>query len=154
MNSKLAETIETFQSIDPELRTEVLLDYSKKLPPLPEALAAKRDAGLNRVHECQTPVFLFVEVDGDGHAHLFVDVAEEAPTVKGYLAILVEALNGAPVEDFAALPDDLLEHFQLGHLIRMQRVIGLTAILQRIKREVAAAAIKASTAEASNTGGA
>jgi len=142
MNAKLAETLDTFQSIDPELRTEVLLDYSRKLPALPEQYAAQRDAGVNQVHECQTPVFLFVEVEAPGNIRLYVDVAEEAPTVKGYLAILVEALDGAPAQDFAELPDDLLAHFKLDHLLRMQRVIGLHAILQRIKREVAAAAAK------------
>ena len=67
-NNALADIIETFQSVDTPMRLELLLDYSKKLPPIPDELAAERDAGLNRVHECVTPVFLWVKRGESGES--------------------------------------------------------------------------------------
>jgi len=134
----LQEVIDTFASVDPQMRLELLLDYSKRLPPLPHELAAKREAGENQVHECMTPVFLWVVPENtNGGVRVYADVAEEAPTVKGYVSILVSGLEGATVDDIQSLPADLLEHFQLQPVIRMNRVVGLSAIIGRIKREAA-----------------
>lgn len=133
--TNLSEIIDTFQSVDPEMRLELLLDYSKKLPPLPQRFHAQRDAGLNRVPECQTPVFLWVESNGDG-VHLHADVAEESPTVRGFISILIQAFQGASAKDIAESPNELLSLLGLANHIRMTRAVGLTAVLARIKREV------------------
>jgi cysteine desulfuration protein SufE len=135
---RLDNIIDTFQSVEPETRLELLLDYSQRLPPLPDRLKAQRDAGLHRVPECMTPVFLWVERD-NGHVRLYVDVAEEAPTVKGIVSILVDAFDGRPTEAFNDLPLDLVHRLGLQGHIRMQREVGLSAISGRIKREALAA---------------
>lgn len=137
MPAALDDIIDTFQSVDRETRLELLLDFSKKLPPLPPEHKAARDAGLNRVHECMTPVFLFVERD-NGRVHLHADVAEEAPTIKGFVSILVQGLEGATPAEVAATPNDLVDRLGLADLLRMNRAVGLAAVLARIKREVAA----------------
>lgn len=131
--STLDEIIDVFQSVDPQMRLELLLDFSKRLPALPSKYQAERDAGLHRVPECETPVFLWVETD-HGTVHIHVDVAEEAPTVKGFISILVKAFNGAKPQDLAQAPLDLLERLGLADIIRMNRAVGLAAILGRIKR--------------------
>jgi cysteine desulfuration protein SufE len=133
----LADIIDAFQSVDPQTRLELLLDYSKRLPPLPERLAAERDAGEHRVHECMTPVFLWIERD-NGALHIHADVAEEAPTVKGFVSILVAALEGASPDEAREIPSDLIEQLGLHDVIRMNRMVGLTAILARIRREASA----------------
>jgi cysteine desulfuration protein SufE len=117
-----------------------LLDYAKKLPPLPERYHAERDAGMHKVPECQTPVFMWVEVDEPHGTQIHVDVAEEAPTVQGLLSIIVNGCNGEPAEKVKALPSDLINELGLGEKIRMQRHVGLTGIIGRIKNEVARAA--------------
>ena len=66
----LETLIPRFQAADRTTRLETLLDYSKKLPPLPERYEAEKELGHNRVHECQTPVFLWVNkrfYRGEGH---------------------------------------------------------------------------------------
>ena len=80
--------------LDPQLRLEMLLDYANALPPLPERLHAQRDAGLGRVAECQSPVYLFTTVEDDT-VRLFADVPEQAPTARGFVSLLVDALDGA-----------------------------------------------------------
>lgn len=137
--SKLEEIIEMFQSVDDEMRLELLLDYSRKLPPLPERFVEQRDAGLHRVPECMTPVFMWLETQA-GNLRLYVDVAEESPTVRGVLALILKGIDGAtPGEVAQDLPSELVNELGLGGAIRMQRAVGLSAIVARIKRSAAEA---------------
>jgi cysteine desulfuration protein SufE len=129
--------IPRFMAADRSTRLETLLDYSRKLPPLPERLEAEKDRGDHRVHECQTPVFLWVELE-DGKVHIHADVPRESPTVRGFISLLARTLEGAAPEDVARIPDDLLDQLGLSETLGMTRTQGLTAILQRIKRSVAA----------------
>ncbi len=130
--------IPRFKAADRTTRLETLLDYSRKLPPLPERLEAEKDRGDHRVHECQTPVFLWVETEG-GKVHIHADVPRESPTVRGFISLLARTLDGASPEEVAQVPDDLLEQLGLAEALGMTRTQGLTAILQRIKRSVAPA---------------
>jgi cysteine desulfuration protein SufE len=134
MTDRLREIIDAFAGADDELRLELLLDFSRRLPPLPARLHARRDAGLNRVHECMTPVFMWIESE-NGAVHMHVEVAEEAPTVQGFLAILIDALDGARAESWAGIPMDLLARLGLSRLLRMNRAVGLNAILGRVRRQ-------------------
>ena len=129
--------IPRFKAADRGTRLETLLDYSRKLPPLPERLETEKERGEHRVHECQTPVFLWVELV-DGKVHIHADVPRESPTVRGFISLLARSLEGASPEDVARIPDDLLDQLGLSETLGMTRTQGLTAILQRIKRSVAA----------------
>jgi cysteine desulfuration protein SufE len=133
----LETIIPRFKAADRSTRLETLLDYSRKLPPLPERLETEKERGEHRVHECQTPVFLWVELV-DGKVHIHADVPRESPTVRGFISLLARALEGAAPEDVARVPDDLLDQLGLSETLGMTRTQGLTAILQRIKRSVAA----------------
>lgn len=133
----LETIIPRFKAADRSTRLETLLDYSRKLPPLPERLETEKDRGEHRVHECQTPVFLWVELV-DGKVHIHADVPRESPTVRGFISLLARTLEGAAPEDVARVPDDLLDQLGLSETLGMTRTQGLTAILQRIKRSVAA----------------
>jgi cysteine desulfuration protein SufE len=131
--------IPRFKAADRQTRLETLLDYSKRLPPLPERYEAEKQQGHNRVHECQTPVYLWVEVD-EGKVHIHADVPRESPTVRGFISLLARTLDNQTPEAVAQLPDDLLDQLGLSETLGMTRTQGLTAILNRIKRSVATAA--------------
>ncbi len=133
MTTTFDDIIDTFQSVDQDMRLELLLDYAQRLPALPARLQAQRDQGMNRVEECQTPVFLWVEQEGD-KVRLYADVAQEAPTIRGLVSILVHALDGATAEQVRAVPGDLLAKLGLDGAIRMNRVVGLAAMIGRIRR--------------------
>ena len=84
-------------------------------------------------------MFLWPEVEG-GAARLVAEVAPEAPTVKGFVAILADAIGGKPVGQALSLPEDLLERMGLAEVLGILRARGLRAILTRVKRELAAKA--------------
>ncbi len=124
---------------DRQERIELLIDFAKNLPPLPDRLEALKDAE-HRVEECQSPVFLFVEERG-GRLAIHADAPIEAPTVRGFVAILVEGLDGATVEEVLSIPGDLIERIGLPEILGMLRVRGLSGVLARLKKEVTKAAM-------------
>jgi cysteine desulfuration protein SufE len=126
---------------DRQERIELLIDFARNLPPLPERLEKLKDAE-HRVEECQSPVFLFVEPQGDGgRVAIHADAPIEAPTVRGFVAILVEGLNGATVEEILSIRNDLIERIGLPEILGMLRVRGLGGVLSRLKKEVTRASI-------------
>lgn len=134
--TKLDEIITEFDGLDYQERLELLLDFAENLPELPEHYREERDAGLGRVPECMTPVFMWIDVV-DGKVQLIADVAPEAPTVKGFVSIMVDAWNGATPAEVAAAPPDILRNMGLADKLGMTRLRGLNAIVHRIKNEVA-----------------
>ena len=82
--ASLAEIAEDFRSATNDLKLQLLLEFSDELPGLPDRYAGHLDQ-LERVDECQSPLFLTVEV-GDGASlddrvvSLFFDAPAEAPT--------------------------------------------------------------------------
>ncbi len=114
----------------------MLLELSDRLPPLPPAYQAQKDAGEHRVHECQTPVYLWIELV-DGRVRIIGDVAPEAPTVKGFVSLLIEALDGGEPDEVLAVPQNLIHRIGLAEALGMQRMHGLNGVLGRIRREVA-----------------
>jgi cysteine desulfuration protein SufE len=133
MTEALDKIVRRFRGADKQTRLELLLDYSKKLAPLPKRFHAARDQGINRVPECQSPVFLYMEREGDGVV-LHADAPPEAPTVRGFVSLLIKAFNGASPATVAAIPGDLLDQLGLTEALGMTRMHGLTAMLARIKR--------------------
>src|SRR3954462_2571125 len=120
---------------DRQERIELLIDFAKNLPALPDRLAEHKDAA-HRVEECQSPVFLFVELDeADGRVAIHADAPIEAPTVRGFVAILVEGLNRASVEEILQVRDSLIEQIGLPEILGMLRVRGLGGGPRRVQAE-------------------
>jgi len=141
----LAELVEEFTSIEPADRLQLLLELSDELPELP-ARYAERSEEMEQVHECQTPLFLAVEVGSgtapdagatdDSTVHLYFDAPPEAPTTRGFAGILQTGLDGLPAADVLAVPDDVPFKFGLGEAVSPLRLRGMVAMLARIKRQV------------------
>ena len=134
--TKLDRIVEDFAGLEPRERLELLLEFAENLPPLPPRYQAEKDRGEHRVHECQTPVFLWVEVHA-GQVQVFGDVAPEAPTVKGFVGILADAFSGATAEEVLAVQPDLLQRLGLLEALGMMRMRGLQAILFTIRNRAA-----------------
>ncbi len=139
VQERLDAIIAEFTDLDGREKLELLVDFAKGLPPLTAEYEARKQAEDRRVHECQTPVFLWMEAH-DGAARLVAEVAPEAPTVKGFVAILAEAVAGRPLAEAAALGDDILDRMGLAEVLGMMRARGLHAITARIRKGLLAQA--------------
>ena len=139
----LAEIADDFAAMSARDRLTLLLDFSDGLPDLPERYVGHSEL-LERVDECQSPLFLAVEVvDGqagaepeDATVRLFFQAPPEAPTTRGFAGILHEGLDGLTVAEVLAVPDDAPYRFGLGEAVSPLRLRGMVAMLSRIKRQV------------------
>ncbi|THF71186.1 SufE family protein [Deinococcus sp. Arct2-2] len=133
---KLQVIVDLFRRAPKPLRLQALLEYSRKLPPLPQQYIDHPEF-LQPVPECASPFFL-VTKEVDGGVQMFFKVPEEAPTVRGYAGILSEALNGESPETILSVPDQFYMDMGLTELITPMRLRGMGAILMRLKRDVQA----------------
>lgn len=131
---RLQEIVDDFNSASREEKLELLLDYSDRLPPLPERLQGDR-GGMEQVHECATPLFMHAERD-DG-MRFFFDIPPESPTVRGYAGLLRDGVDGAPPEAILQIPEDLADRLGLGVVLTPQRLNGVYYLLARMKRAAA-----------------
>lgn len=130
----LAQIVEVLRESPKDFRVEALLDFAKRLPPLPEELASHRDQ-LEEVRECQTPFFLASKIE-DGKVRLFFDAPPESPTVRGYAGILSAGLDGESPEAILGVENDFYLDMGLEEVVTPLRLRGMGAILFRLKRQV------------------
>jgi cysteine desulfuration protein SufE len=131
----MADIVSDFRSVSERDRLQLILDFSRELPELPPRLQGRRDA-MEPVPECQSPVFLLVDVGADGRVHLYFDVPQEAPTTRGFAGILREGLDGLTASEVLAIPDDVPERLGVGSAVSPLRLRGMAGMLGRIKRQV------------------
>jgi len=132
--SKAAALILDFQSLSLKDRLQLLLEFSDGLPTLPPRYQDHPDL-FERVEECQSPVYLFVEVEG-GLVHLFFTAPAEAPTTRGFAGILSDVLDGATVSEVLHFDEDFATKIGLHEAVSPLRMRGMRAMLARIKRQV------------------
>jgi cysteine desulfuration protein SufE len=135
LNPRLAEIVEDFNALPGQQRLQLLLEFSDDLPPLPERYAGHRDL-LEQVPECQSPLFLAVEVAPDDTVHLFFDAPREAPTTRGFAGILQTGLDGLNADEVLATPSEFTSQLGLTDLVSPLRLRGMAAMLARIKRQI------------------
>ncbi|MGH9225313.1 MAG: SufE family protein [Acidimicrobiales bacterium] len=131
----LQRIVDLFAGAPKDLRVQALLEYSRKVPPLPERYTEHPEL-LEPVPECQTPFFLATEVDDDDRVALHFQVPAESPTTRGFAGILHEGLNGTTADQVLETPDDFYLRMGLGEAISSLRLRGMGAILFRMKRQV------------------
>jgi len=140
---QLAELVEEFSEVGPRDRLQLLLELSRELPELPDRFADAAET-MEQVPECQSPLFLAVEVepasaDPDRAVHLFFSAPPEAPTTRGFASIMRTGLDGEPAAEVLAVPDDFYVALGLAQAVSPLRLRGMAAMLARIKNQVRAA---------------
>jgi cysteine desulfuration protein SufE len=130
--ASIERVLKLFRSMGREEKMQALVQYSKKLEPLPERFK-DLDRGAFTVPECQTRVDIIPEVQ-DGRLHFYADLnVRQSPTIAAVLAIIFSAVNGQPPSTTLGIPNDfvsvLMESIGLA-----SREPGLTAMVARLKR--------------------
>lgn len=134
--STLAEIAEDFHSVSDRERLELLLDFSRELPDLPQKYGDNYAESMEQVVECQSPLFLAIEYDDAGKVELVFAAPAEAPTTRGFASILQQGLSGLSGEEILAVPDDLHQRLGLAKAITPLRLRGMAAMLRRIKHNI------------------
>ncbi|CCQ17137.1 SufE family protein [Rhodococcus sp. AW25M09] len=129
----LAEIVEDFAAVEGQDKLQLLLEFSRELPPLPEHLA--QDA-MEPVPECQSPLFLSVDAADPARIQLYFSAPPEAPTTRGFASILAQGLHGLSAQEILDVPDDFYSALGLSDAVSPLRLRGMSAMLARIKRHL------------------
>jgi cysteine desulfuration protein SufE len=135
MLERVRAVVEDFQALQGNDRLQMLLEYSESLPELDPRFGDNPEL-LERVEECQSPVFIAVEGSSDSIA-LHFSAPREAPTTRGFASALNSALNGLSASEILDVSDDFPSELGLDQLISPLRVRGMRGMLARIKRKTA-----------------
>jgi cysteine desulfuration protein SufE len=135
LHPRLQEIADEFGAVPESERLQLLLEFGQELPPLPARYATQREL-LEPVPECQTPVFLAVEIRPNETVHLFFDAPPEAPTTRGFAGILHAGLDGLTADEVLATPGEFSSQLGLQDLVSPLRLRGMAAMLARIKRQI------------------
>ena len=117
--------------MDRDERMQALVQYSRKLEPVPERY---RDVDRSEftVPECQTRVDIFPEYH-DGLMHFYADVnVRQSPTVAAVLAIVFAAVNDQTPDVTLGIPVDFVQTLMTGMGLNA-REVGLNAMIVRLK---------------------
>ncbi|MDZ4233842.1 MAG: SufE family protein [Dietzia sp.] len=133
MPAALAEVVSDFKDVDGQDKLAMLLEFANELPDLPADL---EEAAMEPVPECQSPLFLHVDAEDRSRVRLYFSAPAEAPTTRGFAAILAAGPDGQSADDILAVPDDFYGELGLASLISPLRLRGMSAMLSRIKRRL------------------
>jgi cysteine desulfuration protein SufE len=133
MTAALAEVVSDFADMQGQDKLQLLLEFSTELPPLPADLEV---AAMEPVPECQSPLFLHVDASDRERVRLYFSAPAEAPTTRGFAAILAAGLDEHSADEILSVPDDFYSELGLAKLISPLRLRGMSAMLTRIKRRL------------------
>ena len=129
----LAEIVDDFAAVEGQDKLQLLLEFSRELPPLPPELA---EDAMEPVPECQSPLFLSVDAGDPAKVRLYFSAQPEAPTTRGFASILAQGLDGLSAQEILDVPDDFYADLGLADAVSPLRLRGISAMLARIKRHL------------------
>ncbi len=135
--ASLAEIRDDFLALSAGDRLQLLMEFSNELPALPETFREHPEL-LERVEECQSPVYLVVEVTPSGRVDVHATAPAEAPTTRGFASIIAQGLSGLSAAEVLAVPDDFAIMLGLNGAVSPLRLNGMSGMLWRVKRQVVA----------------
>ena len=134
LTQKAIEIANDFSALEGNDKLELLIEISDQLPVLPERYSNHPEL-LERVEECQSPVYLFVEIN-DGIVEIFLTAPREAPTTRAFAGILHASLNEQTVDTVLNFDDNYPSMLGITELVSPLRMRGIRGMLARIKRQV------------------
>lgn len=127
----IEDLIAEFEDLgDWESRCDYLIDLGGELPSMPEDLKTEE----NRVHGCQSNVWMVAKVSEDAERTIELTADSDAMIVKGLLAVILLAYNGRTARQI--LETDIQAIFAklgLNRHLGMARRNGLAGMVKRVR---------------------
>lgn len=126
----LDEIFDEFADLDGQDQSLYLLELGDEVPELADA--ARTDE--NRVHGCQSQVWLITDIDGVGEAATFTIQADsDSNIVRGLIAVLMASYNGKTARQILEYDiDAVFQQLKLQQHISPQRRNGLRGMVDRV----------------------
>jgi cysteine desulfuration protein SufE len=132
---RLAAVVAEFANVDRGLRAEMLIEYADQFERVPVEVAAPPYPEAARAPRCESEAYVFATDQPDGTLRFrFAVENPQGISAKAWAAVLDDTLSGAPLEQVAAVPQDVI--FRLfGRELSMGKGQGLIGMLELVQHE-------------------
>ena len=134
----LADLVADFEFVDRSLRAEMLIEYADRFRDVAPDIATRPFDERNRAPRCESDAFVFPIERPDGTLDFHFAVENpQGLSAKAWAVILAETCNGQPLEEVAAIPQDILFRI-FGKDLSMgkgQGLIGMLDLVQHAARQ-------------------
>jgi cysteine desulfuration protein SufE len=140
---KLANTLETLGMItDRGERIQLLIDIADRFREVPPQIARRPFPEENRVPACESEAYVWGEVRPDGNLNFHFAVENpQGISARAMAVLLGDSLSGAPLEQVAAVPQDIV-YKVFGSELSMGKSMGLMGMVSMVnnlaKKQLAA----------------
>lgn len=131
---KLAQTLDSLSLVaDRNERIQLLIDVAGKFKEVPPQVAARPFPEENRVPACESEAFVWGERRPDGSLDFHFAVENpQGISAKAMAVILKDSLSGQPLEQVAAVPQDIVYQV-FGNELSMGKSMGLMGMVTMVK---------------------
>jgi len=127
---KLRETLDTLDLLgDRSERIQWLIDVAGRFEEVPQSLGRKPFPAERRVPACESEAYVWAEGRADGTLDFhFAVLNPQGISAKALAVILGESLSGAPLDEVAAVPTDVVYQV-FGDELSMGKSMGLMGMV-------------------------
>ncbi len=131
--TKLASTLDTLDLIqDRTERIQLLIDIAERFKDVPPRIAQRPFAEDHRVPACESEAFVWGERRPDGTLDFHFAVENpQGISAKAMAVLLGDSLSGAPVDQVATVPQDIVYRV-FGRELSMGKSMGLMGMVSMV----------------------
>ncbi len=136
MPAPLAEAIADFEFTDRSMRAEMLIEYADRFREVPPDVATRPFPEQTRAPRCESEAYVFVLDRPDGTLQLrFAVENPQGLSAKAWAVLLEETCSGQPLEQVAAIPQDVIFRI-FGRDLSMGKGQGLIGMIEMVQHAV------------------
>jgi len=139
---KLTDTLETLEMVpDRNERIQLLIDLAGRFEEVPPRLARRPFGEEHRVPACESEAFVFTEERPDGTLDFHFAVENpQGISAKAMAVILGDALSGAPLDQVAQVPQDVVyrvfgRELSMGKSMGLMGMVGMVSAMAKRRAE-------------------
>lgn len=129
---RLERLVATLETLDREDRIQTLIEAAGQFTPVPSRIAQRPFPASHRVPGCESEAYLWSEAAPDGTLSFYFAVENpQGISAMALAEILRTSLSGAPLEEVAAVPADMVYRI-FGRELSMGKSLGLMGIVNMV----------------------
>jgi cysteine desulfuration protein SufE len=130
---KLERFLEYLDALDRTDRIQMLVETAERFRPVPPRIAVHPYPKERRVPGCESEAYVWTEPNPDGTlAYYFAVENPQGISARALSVILAESLSGAPPDEVAAVPADIIFRV-FGRELSMGKSLGLMNMVNMVR---------------------
>lgn len=139
---KLSQTLDALSMVpDRSERIQLLIDIAERFEDVPPRIAARPFPEEHRVPACESEAFVWAERRPDGNLDFHFAVENpQGISAKAMAVILRDTLSGQPLDQVAAVPQDVVykvfgNELSMGKSMGLMGMVGMVSTLAKKARQ-------------------